>query len=142
MREYLMLWKWRFEQFQSVLGPAFYITTLTFLVYPYISWRVPEWGVKFAFGIIFGLLALAIMACAWIWDRVQMWRYAQRVNISRNQFQQGHLTPKERLLIERIHRPIMEALKLDTATLDAWLDVPIGVGMPGKLPAEGGDEAG
>lgn len=141
MREYLMLWKWRFEQFQSVLGPAFYITTLTFLVYPYISWRVPEWGVKFSFLIIWALLTSVIMVCAWSWDRVQMWRFAQRVSVSRNQFQQGHLTPKERLLIQRIHLPIMEALKLDTETIKAWLDVPIGVSMPTELGSGDGSRA-
>lgn len=124
MREYLMLWKWRFEQFQSVLGPAFYITTLTFLLYPYISWRVPEWGVKFSFLIIWAMMFAIILMAAWVWDRAQMWRFAQRVSISRNQFQQGHLTPKEQLLIQRIHLPLMEALELDTAEVQKWLGTP------------------
>ncbi len=134
MREYLMLWKWRFEQFQSVLGPAFYITTLSLLVYPFIAWRVPEWGVKFSFLFIWVVLLMAIMAAAWVWDRAQMWRYGQRVNVSRNQFQQGHLTPKEQLMLTRVHLPLMEAMGLDTREVRGWM---AGEGLSGQSK-EGG----
>ena len=117
-----MLWKWRFEQFQSVLAPAFYITTLALLLYPYIGWRLPD-GVKGGFALIWLGLLFLIMVAAWVWDDLgQMWKASQRVNVKRNQYAQGTLFPKERIFIELIWLPIMEKEGLDTSRVRRWLD--------------------
>ena len=78
-KDYLMLWQWRFTQFQGVLAPFFYISRLTLLLYPYFLLRFPDWsgggahyrGVTAFFGIYL-TLTLFIMFCAWTWDYLKM----------------------------------------------------------------------
>ena len=118
-RDQVMMWKWRFEHFQSILGPAFYITTLTLLVYPYLSWRLD--------GLFYGLvltwigILILVMAAARLWDAFGLWREGQRANVRRNQFSQGALSPKEVMMMEKIWIPLLEKEKVDTTAIKDWI---------------------
>ena len=124
MKLFMENWRWRLQQFQSIFTPIFYITTLTLLVYPYISHRLDIDGVKGGLILIWVCMAGLVMAGAYVWtDVLEMWRTAQYVNtVIRNQYQgEGKLTPFQRYLIERVHMPVMEATKADTTKAKACL---------------------
>ena len=124
-----MLWQWRFSQFQGVLAPFFYISSLTLLLYPYFLFRFPDWsgqeahyrGVT-AFFAIYLSLTLFIMLCAWLWDYMHMWKATQRTIVRRNQFAQSKLTPiiRKQILLKDI--PVMRALNIDTTELEEWIE--------------------
>ena len=128
-KDYLMLWQWRFTQFQGVLAPFFYISSLTLLLYPYFLLRFPEWsgegahyrGVTAFFGIYLAL-TLFIMFCAWSWDYMKMWKATQRTVVRRNQFAQNRLTPVTRRIFLLRDIPLMKALDIDTKELEEWIE--------------------
>tara|TARA_B100001250_G_scaffold30818_1_gene25285 strand:+ start:589 stop:975 length:387 start_codon:yes stop_codon:yes gene_type:complete len=118
-RDQVMMWKWRFEQFQSILGPAFYITTLTLLVYPYLSWRLD--GLFYGLVLTWIAILIVVMIAARLWDAFGLWREGQRANVRRNQFSQGALSPKEVMMMEKIWIPLLEKEKVDTTAIKDWI---------------------
>ena len=119
-RDLLMLWKWRIEQFQSILAPAFYVTSLTLLVYPYVAWRLD--GLHYGMALTWLGILLIVLAGARVWDACGLWREGQRTGVRRNQFAQGALMPKEVLFMHRVWLPLMTAVGADRAEVEAWIE--------------------
>ena len=94
MKKAFMRQYWRIQQSQTLISMVFWITTLTLLMWPYVSWRFTNkndiigvsttyWGLlSIAFAVLIGVLLLG-----WTYDVVLgLWREHLTVVQERNPF--------------------------------------------------------
>lgn len=94
MKKAVMRQYWRIQQSQTLISMGFWVTTLTLLTWPYVSWRfdpgtelaglpLTYWGLG---GIAFGVLS-AVLAIGWAYDvSLGLWREHLTVVQERNPF--------------------------------------------------------
>ena len=82
MKKSVMRQYWRIQQSQTLISMVFWTSTLTLLIWPYVSWRIDPsetllavpmtyWGLG---GIGLGVL-LAVLAIGWAYDvSLGLWR--------------------------------------------------------------------
>ena len=70
MKKWFMRQYWRLQQSQTLISMVFWCTTLTLLIWPYVSWRfdaneetfglaMTYWGLgSIAFGVLFSVLLI------------------------------------------------------------------------------------
>ncbi|MBR60713.1 MAG: hypothetical protein CMA84_05805 [Euryarchaeota archaeon] len=130
MRQY-----WRIQQSQTIISMAFWVTTLTLLIWPYVKWRFED-GVTFA-GIsitYWGLLGigasvmLVVLLVGLIYDvTFGLWREHMTIIGERNPFQTYQMSPnfaviliQTNILLRKIAADDEEAMR-HCDFVDRWL---------------------
>ena len=137
IKDYIMLWQWRFVSIQGFIAPIFYVSTISLLIYPYalihLDGLVAEllWTLGLdrdylgmtVMLVVYGSMGLLMMTVAYFWDKkAEMWKSAQRTAVKRSQYAgQDVLTPKEIFMMERIWLPVMKELEIDTTDVEEWI---------------------
>jgi hypothetical protein len=102
MRQY-----WRLQQSQSLISIGFWCTTLTLLIWPYISWRFQSEESVLGISMTYwGLISIAagvlgtVLAVGWAYDQFfALWKEHQNVIIERNPFATYLLTPRDAMIL-------------------------------------------
>lgn len=109
MRKWVMRQYWRMQQSQAVVGLLLWGTTITLLVWPYVSWRFEGdcssslcfndtfFGIPATyFGLlgIFATVMLGVLTIGYLYDQVfSLWTEWRSVDMERNPYVTYALTP-------------------------------------------------
>ena len=131
MRQY-----WRLQQSQTLISMAFWVTTLTLLIWPYVSWRfegdntiigisTTYWGLA----SIGTLVITFVLFVGFVYDRfLGLWKEQRTVDTERNPFATYQLMPQTAMIMghlnELLRRQAMddEAVQASCNWVDEWLD--------------------
>ena len=89
MRQY-----WRVQQSQTLISMTFWVTTLTLLTWPYVSWRFdgdsPTLGISSTYWGLFSIglfVVFCVMMIGWLYDVIfSLWRDHMTVIQERNPY--------------------------------------------------------
>jgi hypothetical protein len=135
MRKWFMRQYWRLQQSQTIISMGFWVTTLTLLIWPYVSWRFegdsPVLGLPATYvGLAtIGLtVMLAVLAIGVIYDRgLGLWREQRTVDTERNPFGTYALIPAMTVLLGQVNTLLKrqaegdEEVQATCAWVDDWL---------------------
>jgi len=127
MRQY-----WRLQQSQTLISMVFWCTTLTLLIWPYVSWRFQSekeilgipmtyWGL----GSIAAGVLLSVLIVGYIYDMIfALWKEQRTVDTERNPFGTYALIPANIMQIGMMNHLLRDKADGDEkilATCD-WID--------------------
>ncbi len=127
MRQY-----WRLQQSQTLISMAFWVTTLTLLIWPYVSWRFR--GENTFLGIsttyyglasIGALVVFFVFLIGFIYDRfLGLWKEQRTVDTERNPFGTYALIPANVFVIGHLNEILRRQAADDVRIQDtcAWVD--------------------
>jgi len=131
MRQY-----WRIQQSQTLISMGFWITTLTLLMWPYLSWRIESetkmlgisttyWGLA---GIAFSVLII-VLIIGWVYDVfLGLWREHLTVVQERNPFTTYKLNAPFGMLLAQTNTILRKLSEEDEDVIrhcnfvDRWLE--------------------
>tara|TARA_Y100001935_G_scaffold88811_1_gene73699 strand:+ start:2783 stop:3301 length:519 start_codon:yes stop_codon:yes gene_type:complete len=131
MRQY-----WRVQQSQTLISMAFWVTTLTLLTWPYVSWRFDATEDMFGISMTYwGLMSigvfviLCVLLIGWMYDVIfSLWRAHQSVIQERNPYTTymlngpvGAVLAQTNEILKRLSNEDEEILK-HTEFVDRWLE--------------------
>ena len=131
MRQY-----WRVQQSQTLISMAFWVTTLTLLTWPYVSWRFDATEDMFGISMTYwGLMSigvfviLCVLLIGWMYDVIfSLWRAHQSVIQERNPYTTymlngpvGAVLAQTHEILKRLSNEDEEILK-HTEFVDRWLE--------------------
>ena len=131
MRQY-----WRVQQSQTLISMAFWVTTLTLLTWPYVSWRFDSTEDTFGLSMTYwGLMSigvfviLCVLLIGWMYDVIfSLWRAHQSVIQERNPYTTymlngpiGSILAQTNEILKRLSNEDEEILK-HTEFVDRWLE--------------------
>jgi len=132
MKKWFMRQYWRLQQSQTLISMVFWCTTLTLLIWPYVSWRFDSgqetlgiamtyWGLG---SIATGVL-LTVLSIGYIYDQfLALWKEQRTVDTERNPFGTYALIPANVMIIGMMNRVLRDNADGDEkviATCD-WID--------------------
>ena len=126
MRQY-----WRLQQSQTLISMAFWCTTLTLLIWPYVKWRfvadertfgipMTYWGLA---SIAVGVL-ISVLAIGYIYDQfLALWKEQRTVDTERNPFGTYALIPPNVVIIGLLNRLLRDSTE-DESVIETcdWID--------------------
>ncbi len=127
MRQY-----WRLQQSQTLISMAFWCTTLTLLIWPYVSWRfvadeqtfgipMTYWGLA---SIAVGVL-ISVLAIGYIYDQfLALWKEQRTVDTERNPFGTYALIPANVVIVGMMNRLLRDRADGDESVVETcdWID--------------------
>tara|TARA_B100000965_G_C19540678_1_gene735428 strand:+ start:314 stop:931 length:618 start_codon:yes stop_codon:yes gene_type:complete len=131
MRQY-----WRVQQSQTIISMAFWVTTLTLLIWPYLSWRFENdstiAGVSTTYLGLFAIgssVIVLVLLIGVIYDvTFGLWREHMTIIAERNPFSTYQMTPsfsvlllQTNILLRKIAADDEEAMR-HCDFIDRWLD--------------------
>tara|TARA_B110000116_G_C16781825_1_gene558777 strand:+ start:107 stop:658 length:552 start_codon:yes stop_codon:yes gene_type:complete len=132
MKKWFMRQYWRLQQSQTLISMVFWCTTLTLLIWPYVSWRfdggketlgiaMTYWGL----GSIAAGVLLSVLAIGYIYDQfLALWKEQRTVDTERNPFGTYALIPANVVMIGMMNRVLRDSANGEEkviATCD-WVD--------------------
>ncbi len=132
MKKWFMRQYWRLQQSQTFISMGFWCTTLTLLIWPYVSWRfqgeatplgipMTYWGLA---TIAFGVLAIVLMV-GYIYDQfLSLWKEQRTVDTERNPFGTYAMIPPNIVQVGMLNRLLRENSPDDKQVQDTcnWID--------------------
>jgi len=135
LKKWFMRQYWRLQQSQTFISMGFWCTTLTLLIWPYVSWRFPagtDWnGIPMTY---IGLASIAIfvivvvLAIGFVYDQfLALWKEQRTVDTERNPFGTYALIPANVVLLGQINELLRRTAEDDDAIqatctwIDEWL---------------------
>jgi len=134
-RKWFMRQYWRLQQSQTLISMVFWCTTLTLLIWPYVSWRFNSntqmIGVPmtyFGLGLIASCVLITVLAIGYIYDQfLALWKEQRTVDTERNPFGTYALIPANSVIIGMLNKILREQSKDDKEVqqtcdwIDEWL---------------------
>tara|TARA_B100000749_G_scaffold260925_1_gene232743 strand:+ start:632 stop:1174 length:543 start_codon:yes stop_codon:yes gene_type:complete len=132
MKKWFMRQYWRLQQSQTLISMVFWCTTLTLLIWPYVSWRfeaeketfgiaMTYWGLGSIAGGVFAI----VLSIGYIYDQfLALWKEQRTVDTERNPFGTYALIPANVVMIGMMNRLLRDKADGDAqviATCD-WID--------------------
>jgi predicted ABC-type exoprotein transport system permease subunit len=112
-----MVFLWRVQQSQMLIGVFFWSLTLALLAYQYLAPWLAKVGIPssaVALGILVTLLMVlgTVLTIGYAYDRVfRLWHDQTVVSYERNPFARDRLTPQMIMTYEHLYIPILEEIE-------------------------------
>jgi hypothetical protein len=136
MKKAMMKQYWRIQQSQTIISMGFWVTTLTLLIWPYISHRFTSsssiLGIHPTYFGLFGIasiVALSVLSIGWAYDVfLGLWREHLTVVTERNPFSTYMIAPPMGLILAQTNailrkiEPEDEDIQRHCNFVDRWLE--------------------
>lgn len=127
MRQY-----WRLQQSQTLISMGFWCTTLTLLIWPYVSWRF-QGDSKFlglpmtylGLGLIAVAVIVVVLGVGYTYDQfLSLWKEQRTVDTERNPFGTYAMIPVNTVIVGMLNRVLRENAKDDEKVIETcdWID--------------------
>tara|TARA_B100000029_G_scaffold512099_2_gene607897 strand:+ start:497 stop:1141 length:645 start_codon:yes stop_codon:yes gene_type:complete len=134
-RKWIMRQYWRLQQSQTLISMVFWCTTLTLLIWPYVSWRFdPNSSISgipmtyYGLGLIAFCVLFTVLSIGYIYDQfLALWKEQRTVDTERNPFGTYAMIPVNTVImgmlnkILRDHSEGNEEIEKTCNWVDEWL---------------------
>lgn len=108
-----MLYIWRIQQSQAVIGIIFWSLTLTGVFYQYAQYYIDKYfkvgGMISGMVVFFFLTVLAILTVGFIFDKLKFWKEQNIVNVERSPYSLYKMTARDVHWVNHIWIPMMKS---------------------------------
>tara|TARA_A100001037_G_scaffold88212_1_gene79969 strand:+ start:67 stop:609 length:543 start_codon:yes stop_codon:yes gene_type:complete len=132
MKKWAMRQYWRLQQSQAVASLLLWTSTITLLVWPYVSWRFDAnsqmIGIPMTYWGLFAIAALVVSLIFFIgyaYDQLlSLWRDHRTVDTERNPFGTYALIPANVVIVGMMNRLLRDRADGDESVIETcdWID--------------------
>lgn len=131
-RKWIMRQYWRLQQSQTLISMVFWCTTLTLLIWPYVSWRFDSgtniYGIPmtyFGLGLIAFCVLFTVLSIGYIYDQfLALWKEQRTVDTERNPFGTYAMIPVNTVIMGMLNKILRDHAEgdKDIAKTCDWVD--------------------
>lgn len=113
-KKLLMVYLWRVQQSQAIIGIIFWSLTLTGVFYGYAKYYIERYfgvsGVISGLVVLFAITLISIIFVGYVFDKLKFWKEQSIVLTERNPYSTYKLCAKEISTVKKIWLPILKSL--------------------------------
>jgi uncharacterized membrane protein len=114
IKKAIMLYVWRIQQSQTIIGIIFWSLTLTGVFYGYARYYIEKYlkvgGVLSGMVVFFFIVVLIIIFIGFLFDKLKFWKEQSIIATERNPYATYKLCAKEIYLVKKIWLPALKSL--------------------------------